>query len=177
MPSALAAPLFSTSSKRLAWMTSRSAELARRLSAERRRSIPAGRAGGNASSGRPAVPYYMAAVERCSNPFDKGALAMALHIAYTAGALIAVAAVMEGAPLRVAYALKGSATCLLVDQITEFCRACEIGPFADSDDPDLYAPAAFHDVDWAVLAEQVGEPLDIEGWRKAMRERDAAGLW
>ena len=54
---------------------------------------------------------------------------MALHIAYTTGALIAVAAVMEGAPLRVAYALKGSATAVLVDQITEFCRACAIGPF------------------------------------------------
>ena len=157
-------------------MTSRSAGLARRLSAERRRSIPAGRAGGNASSGRSAVPFYVGAIERCSNPFDQGVLAMAFHIAYSAPARIAAMAAAEGSSLQVAYALKGSATVVLVDLISEFCCACEIGPFADSDDPDLYAPAAFHDVDWAVLAEQVGEPLDIEGWRKAMRERDAAGL-
>jgi hypothetical protein len=113
---------------------------------------------------------------RCENPFDKGALAMALHIAYTTGALIAGAAVMEGAPCRVAYALKGSATCILVDQITEFCRACEIVPFADDDNPAIYSPTAFHEVDWAVLAEQAGEPLDVEGWKKATRERQAAGL-
>lgn len=149
---------------------------ARRLSAERRRSIPAGRASRNGSSKRPSVPFYLAAVERCENPFDKGALAMALHIAYTTGALIAGAAVMEGAPCRVAYALKGSATCILVDQITEFCRACEIVPFADDDNPAIYSPAAFHEVDWAVLAEQAGEPLDVEGWKKATRERQAAGL-
>src|SRR5215210_603814 len=47
---------------------------ARRLSAERRRSIPAGRASRNGSSKRPSVPFYLAAVERCENPFDKGAL-------------------------------------------------------------------------------------------------------
>ena len=76
----------------------------------------------------------------------------------------------------VAYALKGSATCILVDQITEFCRACEIGLFADTAEPAIYSPEAFHDVNWAVLAEQAGEPVDVEGWEKAIRERQAAGL-
>jgi hypothetical protein len=118
----------------------------------------------------------MAAVARCENDFDRGVLAMALHVAYSAGARIAALAAVVGAPLRVAYALKGSATVALVDLISEFCRACEIGPFADSDDPDLYSPSAFHDVDWAVLAKEVGEPLDVEGWKTAMRERQTAGL-
>jgi hypothetical protein len=134
---------------------------ARKLSAERRRSVPTHRARGNGLGGHPQVPPYMAAVERCENDFDRGVLAMALHIAYTAGARIAGAAVVEGAPLQVAYALKGSATMVIVDQITEFCRACEIGPFADSDEPEIYSPAAFHDVDWEFWAKHVGEPLDI----------------
>ena len=57
-----------------------------------------------------------------------------------------------------------------------FCRACEIGPFADDPDPAIYSVDAFHDVDWSILAKEAGEPLDIEAWEQDMRERHAAGL-
>ncbi len=112
----------------------------------------------------PPVPPGLEVLERCDNPFDKGALFAATTLAYGVGALAAVMAVHSGAPLKVAFALRDMMTVAFISDVTELFREHSIGPYATERDPNIWRQDHFAEVDWQHMAECAGEPVDLPAW-------------
>src|SRR5689334_13587042 len=61
---------------------------------------------GASRAGRPPTPKCFAALDRVSNPVDRGACVMGLSLGYSLGAQVASLSICCGASLKTAYALK-----------------------------------------------------------------------
>src|SRR5689334_3277592 len=81
-----------------------------------------------------ATPPGFEVIDRVENPVDKAQLLVLMYLIYQIGPLAAAMAVMAGAPMKSAYAIRNLSTAALAME-AEKCAAWGLGRFAFTDEP------------------------------------------
>ncbi|SER58285.1 hypothetical protein SAMN05216548_12710 [Faunimonas pinastri] len=115
------------------------------------------------------VPHGLEPVDDCFNPFDQGALAVGMSLAYRTAGNATVVAVMAGAPMKIAYTIERLMKIAMMEAVASVCEG--LGPFEGNADPDIWNLEAFVKPRWEWLALQAGEPVDEAAWETYRQER------
>ena len=111
-------------------------------------------------------------IKRVENPVDKAQLLLLMYLIYQIGPLAAATAVMAGAPMKAAFAIRNFMTVALAMEAEKVCAAWGIGQFAFAEEPGMFRVDLFEEPDWERLAEMAGEPVDMQAWQAWARERE-----
>lgn len=109
-----------------------------------------------------------------SEEFRRGVVTAALTMAARAGGLAALAAVVAGAGMHVAFTAHVAAGMLARSEAAELFAAFGIDAADELAGFEQAAEAAGNGIDWPHLAARAGEPVDLEGWRGWALDRVAA---
>ena len=118
-----------------------------------------------------ATPPGFEVIDRVENPVDKAQLLVLMYLIYQIGPIAAAMAVMAGAPMKSAYAIRNLMTAALAMEAEKVCVAWEIGEFAFTEEPGIFNFDLFEEPDWERLAKLAAEPVDLQAWQAWARER------
>ena len=110
-------------------------------------------------------------IKRVESPVDKAQLLLLMYLIYQIGPLAAATAVMAGAPMKAAFAIRNFMTVALAMEAEKVCAAWGIGHFAFIEEPGMFNLDLFEEPEWERLATLAAEPVDIETWQTWARER------
>jgi len=125
----------------------------------------------NANNGAPPTPPGFHVIDRVENPVDKAQLLLLVYLIYRIGPLAAATAVMAGAPMKVAYAIRNLLTVALAMEAEGVCAAWGIGRFAFAEEPGIVTLDLLQEPDWEGLADLAGEQVDTQAWQAWAQER------
>ena len=97
------------------------------------------------------TPPGFEVIDRVENPVDKAQLVLIMYLIYQIGPLAAAAAVMAGAPMKTAYAIRNFMTAALAMEAEKVCAGWEIGQFAFTEEPGIFNFDLFEEPDWKRL--------------------------
>ena len=117
------------------------------------------------------TPAGFEVIDRVENPVDKAQLLLLMYLIYQIGPLAAAAAVMAGAPMKAAYAIRNFMTAALAMEAEKVCAEWGIGRFAFAEEPRIFNFELFEEPNWERLARLAGEPVDLQAWQAWARER------
>jgi len=117
------------------------------------------------------TPRGFEVIDRVENPVDKAHLLLFMYLIYRIGPLAAAAAVVAGAPMKSAYAMRNLMTTALAMEAEKVCVAWEIGRIAFTEEPGIFEIDLFEEPNWERLAGLAGEPVDTQAWQAWARER------
>ncbi len=117
------------------------------------------------------TPPGFEVIDRVENPVDKAQLLLITYLIYQIGPLAAAAAVMAGAPMKAAYAIRNFMTAALAMEAEKVCAVWGIGRFSFTEEPGIFNLDLLEEPDWDRLAKLAGEPVDMQAWRAWARER------
>jgi len=110
---------------------------------------------GKASGENPPTPPGFEVIDHVNNPVDKAQLLLLMYLIYQIGPLAATMAVMAGAPMKSAYAIRNLMTAALAMEAEKVCAAWEIGEFAFTEESGIFNFDLFEEPDWKRLARLV----------------------
>ena len=125
----------------------------------------------NVNNGPVPTPPGFEVIDRVENPVDKAQLLLLVYLIYRIGPLAAGAAVMAGAPMKAAFAIRNFMTVALAIEAENLYAAWGIGQFAFTEEPGMFSVDLFEEPEWERLAELAGEPVDMQAWEAWADER------
>ena len=128
---------------------------------------------GKASGENPPTPSGFEVIDHVNNPVDKAQLLLLMYLIYQIGPLAATMAVMAGALMKSAYAIRNLMTAALAMEAEKVCAAWEIGEFAFTEESGIFNFDLFEEPDWKRLARLASEPVDLQAWQAWAQERGA----
>jgi hypothetical protein len=128
----------------------------------------------NVNNGPVPTPPGFEVIDRVENPVDNAQLLLLVYLIYRIGPLAAATAVMAGAPMKVAYAIRNLLTAALAMEAEDVCAALGIGRFAFAEEPGIVKLDLLQEPDWERLAGLAGEVVDMQSWQAWARERGKA---
>lgn len=107
-------------------------------------------------------------------PIDQIATYAMLQMCYRTPAQMASLAVASGASCAAAYALHKVAMVSMMQLMAEVSKECLIAPLADTPEASVFDLEAFERCNWAKLAENAGEIVNIDAWERLKVEHFSA---
>jgi hypothetical protein len=117
-------------------------------------------------------PSRPACVDHLTRDVDAALVAALPGFAATMPTYAAIAARAVGVPLPLVYALFKASQHFVMAEVTDWLTRLNVPEPAGCEswaEAPLWNPAAFNRVNWPALAEEAGEPLDVEGWEAFTR--------
>jgi hypothetical protein len=122
-----------------------------------------------------AVPDYLRPIVALKDPAHRAAALMHCWTVHMAPALATWAVVEAGGPMNLAFETARNLPLMLIIETAKVAREWGLEPWKSQDDPGLYAPHAFAEVNWPELRQKAGEPdwtppEPIPGFRMGLDE-------
>lgn len=114
---------------------------------------------GSAEPDLSAVPDYLRPIVALKDPAHRAAALMHVWTVHHAPALAMWAVVEAGGSMALAFETARNLPLMLIIETAKTAREWGFEPWRSQDDPGLYAPHAFAEVNWPELRLKAGEPV------------------
>jgi hypothetical protein len=105
-----------------------------------------------------AVPDYLRPIVALKDPAHRAAALMHVWTVHQAPALATWAVVEAGGTMSLAFETARNLPLMLIIETAKIAREWGLEPWKSQDEPGLYCPDAFAEVNWPELREKAGEP-------------------